>query len=95
MSIVVELHSHERSDYPTILLPPSGWVAWPYRLINERTGQDRSVCVCVCVCVHACLSACVRACVRACVCVCARARAWAWGGGAGYLGGRGRVEGLN
>ena len=50
------------SYYPTTLLPPLWGVVWPYRQLNDRTGQ-------VCVCVHVC----VRACVRACVC----ARAYA------------------
>ena len=53
MSIVVELHSPDRSNYPTILLPPLGGVACPYRQLNDGTGQDRTgVCVCARVRVH-------------------------------------------
>ena len=39
------------------------------------------------------LFGCVRACVRACVCVCVCVCVCMGRGGAGYLGGRGRVEG--
>ena len=46
MSIVVELHSPDRSDYPTSLLPPlGGCVALQAAKRQDRTGQDRCVCV--------------------------------------------------
>ena len=39
--------------------PPREGIAWPYRQLNDKTGQDRrGVCVYVCVCV------CARACVH-------------------------------
>ena len=51
------------SYYPTTLLPPLWGVTWPYRQLNDRTGQDR------CVCVHVCVRACMRVCTCVCMCV--------------------------
>ena len=61
MSIVVELHNPDCSDYPTILLPPRGGggrVALQAAKRQDRTGVCVCVFVCVCVRARACASLC-------------------------------------
>ena len=53
---------------PTIqqFTSPRDGIAWPYRQINDKTGQDGTgVCVCMYVCVCVCVFVCVYVCARA------------------------------